>query len=56
MCLSNGCSAVNGCRQSESLIKTSQHSSPSATGGSVIVDLDVLMMDLFQLLSSRDVN
>ncbi len=28
-CLSNGCSAVNGCRQNESLIKTSQHSSPS---------------------------
>ncbi len=24
MCLSNGCSAVNGCRQNESLIKTSQ--------------------------------
>ncbi len=23
-CLSNGCSAVNGCRQNESLIKTSQ--------------------------------
>ncbi len=28
-CLSNGCSAVNGCRQNETLIKTSQHSSPS---------------------------
>ncbi len=31
MCLSNGCSAVNGCRQNESLMKTSQHSSPSVT-------------------------
>ncbi len=28
-CLINGCSAVNGCRQNESLMKTSQHSSPS---------------------------
>ncbi len=27
-CLSNGCSAVNGCRQNESLIKTSQQSTP----------------------------
>ncbi len=40
-CLSNGCSAVNGCRQNES---------PR------ILAKNILMMDLFQLLSSQDVN
>ncbi len=56
MCLSNGCSAVNGCRQSESLIK--HHSTPvhQLLEEALLWILDVLMMDLFQLLSSRDVN
>ncbi len=33
-CLSNGCSAVNGCRQNESLIKTSQFIAFSHVTGS----------------------
>ncbi len=65
-CLINGCSAVNGCRQNESLIKTSHHSSPSVhvlkqihNFWNCVMDYgliwvkNILIIDLF--LSSQDV-
>ncbi len=53
MCLSNGCSAVNGCRQNESPNKMQQR---KYNYGLWTMVFELKMLGLFHLLSSPDVN